>query len=90
MQPKEQPRAPSTVPRYFFHLYDDMVVLDPEGRDLPSAGAARQEAISEARHLACAEVLKGHLGLNHRIEVTDVNDAPVATVRFKDVVELQP
>jgi hypothetical protein len=40
--------------------------------------------------MACAEVLEGHLGLNHRIEVTDSNDTPVATVHFKDVVKLHP
>jgi hypothetical protein len=78
------------VPHFFFHLYDDAVVLDEEGRELPTAGAARGEAIRNARHMACAEVLEGHLGLNHRIEVTDSNDTPVATVHFKDVVKLHP
>jgi hypothetical protein len=78
------------VPRFFFHLYDDMVVLDQEGKELPTAEAARKEAVRSARHLACAEVLDGHLGLNHRIEVTDANDAPVATVTFKEAVKLHP
>jgi hypothetical protein len=67
-----------------------MVVLDQEGKELPTAEAARKEAIRSARHLACAEVLDGHLGLNHRIEVADANDAPVATVTFKEVVKLHP
>jgi hypothetical protein len=40
--------------------------------------------------MACAEVLDGHVGFNHRIEVTDVDDAPVVTVLFKDVVKLHP
>jgi len=78
------------MPRYFFHLYDDMVALDPEGKDLPSVSAAQQEAVRNAREIACAEVRDGHLGLNHRIEVTDANDGPVATVVFKDVVKLHP
>ena len=78
------------MPRFFFHLYDDQVVLDPEGKELPTVEAARREAITTARHMACAEVHEGHLGLNHRIEVTDANDAPIATVRFKDVVKLHP
>lgn len=78
------------MPRFYFHLYDDMVSLDEEGKVLPTIDAARKEAIRNARHLACAEVLDGHLGLNHRIEVTDANDAPIATVVFKDVVKLHP
>jgi hypothetical protein len=78
------------VPRFFFHLYDDMIAFDEEGKEFPTLEAARQEAIRTARHLACAEVLEGHLGLNHRIEVADGNDAPVATVTFKDVVKLHP
>ena len=76
--------------RFFFHLYDDMVVLDPEGKELPTAEIAQQEARRAALHLACAEVLEGHLGLNHRIEVADTNDVPVAIVRFKDVVKIHP
>lgn len=80
----------AAVPRFFFHLYDDIVALDEEGKEFPTSEAAREEAIRNARHLACAEVLEGHLGLNHRIEVTDANDVPVATVTFKDVVKLHP
>jgi len=80
----------SLVPRFFFHLYDDEVALDPEGRELPDAAAAREQAIQYARSIACAEVVEGHLGLNHRIEVTDANDGPVVTVTFKDAVQLHP
>jgi hypothetical protein len=78
------------MPRFFFHLYDDDVALDPEGRELPDETAAREEALQDARAIACAEVAEGHLGLNHRIEVTDANDVPVATVAFKDAVKLHP
>ena len=78
------------MPRFFFHLYDETVTLDPEGQELPTANAAREQAVAAARRLASAEVLQGHLGLNHRVEVTDTYDAPVATVRFKDVVKLHP
>jgi hypothetical protein len=78
------------MPRFFFHLYDDEVTLDPEGRELPNAAAAKDEAIKNAREIACAEVVNGHLGLNHRIEVTDANDTPVVTITFRDVVKLHP
>lgn len=78
------------MPRYFFHLYDDGVTLDPEGRELPTVEAAREEAIRTAREIAREEVADGHLGLNHRIEVTDAYDAPVATVKFKEAIKLHP
>ena len=78
------------MPKFFFHLYDDEVALDPEGRELPDAATAEEEAIANARAIACAEVIEGHLGLNHRIEVTDANDAPVVTVTFRDAVKLHP
>jgi hypothetical protein len=78
------------MPRFFFHLYDDTVALDEEGRELPSARAAQEQGLIEARQLACQEVLEGHLGLNHRIEVTDADGGPVATIHFKDVVKLHP
>jgi hypothetical protein len=78
------------VPRFYFHLYDDIVTFDEEGRELPSAAAAREEGIKIAREIACSEVLEGHLGLGHRIEVTDASDGPVATLVFKDVVKLHP
>ena len=78
------------MPRYFFHLYDDTVALDEEGKDLPSADLAREHALKEARQIASSEVLDGHLGLNHRIEVTDAHDAPVATMQFKEAVQLHP
>ena len=76
------------MPRFFFHLYDDIVALDEEGKELLTQDEAREEAIMNARHMACAEVLEGHLGLNHRIEVVDAADQPVATVFFKDVVKV--
>lgn len=83
-------RITSTVPRFFFHVYDDTVALDEEGQDLPSSAAAKEEAIKAARQLACAEVMKGHLGLAHRIEVEDKDGVPVATVAFKDAIQLHP
>ena len=77
------------MPRYFFDLYDDTVARDEEGQELPDAAAARRAAIMNARHIACAEVLEGHLNLKHRIEVRDEGGNLLATVRFEDALELQ-
>ena len=77
------------MPRYFFHLYDDIDSIDEEGTELPDIAAATKHAITQAKDMACAEVLKGHLSLRHRIEVTDEAGMVLLTVRFKDVVEVQ-
>jgi hypothetical protein len=39
--------------------------------------------------MVCSEVLGGHLNLKHRIEVADESGKIIATVRFKDAVELE-
>ena len=77
------------MPRYFFHLYDDMIVLDEEGMELPGNDEAGRMALLNARSLAAATVLKGHLNLSHRIEVVDVRGEPVLTIPFSDAVKVQ-
>jgi hypothetical protein len=77
------------VHRFFFHLYDDAVALDEEGKELSSLTAARERAISEARHIACAEVLDGHLNLKHWIEIADETGKVVAKVKFQDAVHVE-
>jgi len=71
------------MPRYFFHLYDDIVLHDEEGIELPDLAAARDEAVRAARELACQEVRNGKLSLHHRIEVEDEQNRPVLTLPFK-------
>ena len=75
--------------RYYFNLYDDTVALDEEGAECPDLDAARARAVESARAMACAEVLDGHLTLEHRIEVLDENRALVCTVHFRDVVAVE-
>ena len=77
------------MPRFFFHLYDDMDVIDEEGVELPDAEAARAKAEANARHMACAEVLDGHLNLNHRIEVADERGEVFLTVPFGGTVKVE-
>jgi hypothetical protein len=79
----------AAVQRFYFHLYDDVISMDEEGTELPSLQAARERAIENARALACAEVLEGNLNLKHRIDIADEDGDVVATVHFRDVVELE-
>ena len=76
------------MPRYFFHLYDDLVSIDEEGSELPDLAAARRTAVQNVRAIACQEVLEGHLNLQHRIEVEDESGRCVLVVPFQDAVEV--
>ena len=76
------------MPRYFFHLYDDVVSVDEEGSELPDVAAARRKALQNARAIASQEVLEGHLTLHHRIEVEDASGRPVLTLPFREVVQV--
>jgi hypothetical protein len=77
------------MPRFFFNLYDDIASLDEEGKEFPSLQAAREWAFGVAREMACAEVLEGHLSLKHQIEIADENGKVLATVLFRDAIELE-
>jgi hypothetical protein len=57
------------VPRFYFHIFDDVVCRDDEGRDLTDIGAARAAARDGAIELMSSEIRGGHLILEHRIEV---------------------
>lgn len=78
------------MPRYFFHLHNDMDVADHEGAELPSLEAARAYAVREARSLfGDAAIEKGRVVLAHRIDIEDANGTVLDTVRFGDVVEIE-
>jgi hypothetical protein len=74
------------MPRFFFHLHNDLDTPDPEGRELPDGAAARDTAVREARELAAATVTQGRLDLGHFIEVADETGAPQFRVTFGDAV----
>jgi len=82
------PRYCVTVPRFFFHLYNDIECRDEEGIEMPNAAIALQRAAAAARSMAAESVLKGRLALDHRIVVEDEAGGHIGTVRFRDVVEI--
>jgi hypothetical protein len=77
------------MPRFFFHVIDDIDARDDEGLELRDVEAARSEAIRGARALACEEVAGGRLNLAHRIEVTDARGELVTTVRFSAAIVVE-
>ncbi|HEX5183406.1 MAG TPA: hypothetical protein VFW19_09680 [Allosphingosinicella sp.] len=72
------------MPRFYFHVYNDIVAIDEEGLELPDIEAARMQAMESARELVCEGIHKGHLNLDHRIEVEDEDHKPVLTLTYRD------
>jgi len=77
------------MPLYYFNIYNDDVTLDEEGANLADDQAARAHAINAARSLAADTASKGHLVLDHRIEIEDADHKAVGTVRFGEAVDIR-
>lgn len=77
------------MPRFYFHLFNDITAIDEEGAELPSEARARQRAEVNAREMAAESVRRGHLVLSHRIDVGNELGHTIATVRFGDVVQVR-
>lgn len=78
------------MPRFYFHLRNDLDVPDEEGKELPSLEAALELAASEARKLA-GEIVKesGRITLSHRIDIEDDRHTFLASVSIRDVVRVE-
>jgi hypothetical protein len=77
------------MPRYYFHIYNDMVAMDDEGTELPDVAAAREHAIEGARSLMAETLLQGRLSLQHRIEVADDTGRVLMTIPFRELVDIE-
>jgi hypothetical protein len=74
------------MPRYFFHLQNDIHVHDEEGQELPDDGAALDAAVKFARDMASHSVREGHLALSHFIRCAADDGREVGVVRFADAI----
>ena len=77
------------MPRYFFHVYDDLIVRDQDGIDLADAEAACAAALAGAREMMCAQLMKGRLRLYHCIEVEDEEGKAILTLTFGEAVSIE-
>ena len=72
------------MPRYFFHVFNDVTAIDEEGIELRDLEAAREQALEAARELVCESVHHGHLNLDHRIEVEDEAGKRLLSISYRD------
>ena len=78
------------MPRYYFHLINDMDVPDLEGLELPDLAAARAEAVEESRRMI-GEMTKtdGRIVLHHRIDIEDEDGNVLDSVVFRDILNIE-
>ena len=79
----------AAVPHYFFHLYNDIVAMDEEGRTLPDLDAARVNAVREAREMMLETIAEGRINFSHRIDIADESGTVIESVRFGEAVSVQ-
>ena len=77
------------MPRYFFHLHNDVDSADEEGIELPDLEAARLLAVHNARFTA-GETVKalGHIFGEHRIDIENREGQVLDSIYFRDAVKI--
>jgi hypothetical protein len=77
------------MPRFYFHLLNDVDAPDNEGLDLLDLAAARLHAGNQARFTAGEMVkLQGKIDLHYRIDIENHRGNVLDTVCFGDVVSV--
>jgi hypothetical protein len=78
------------MPRYFFHIYDELELDDDEGLELADDEAARNQALAGARAMMCDQLKAGQLTLHHRVEVESEAGESILILPFGDAVRILP
>lgn len=77
--------------RYHLHLFNDIDIIDEEGRDFPDLSAAAAEAVRSARDVIADHIMSGRpICLRHRMEIADADGITVKVIAFQDVVRFEP
>ena len=78
------------MPRFYFHLLNDVDAPDEEGKELRDLEAAREHARRLAVFTAAESVKEQrHLVRSHRIQVEDGDGNVLDTVQFGDVIAVK-
>lgn len=77
--------------RYFFHIRDRIgVIPDREGEEFPTLDEAKAKARTIARELIAESSKMGTPALNRVFEAMNVEGKILFTLRFSDVVAVNP
>ena len=76
------------MPRFRFHLYNDVQTMDLVGRIFNDLAAAQGDAIRDARAIMAADLTgKGEINIGHWIELED-DEGEISVVAFRDAVTI--
>jgi len=76
---------------FHMNVFTDLDAMDVEGLDLPDLDAAKGMATAGAREMIAADICVGKsVHQSHRVEITDHAGVVLHTVRFGDMVRLEP
>ena len=79
------------MPKFFFHLHNDIEVHDHVGTELASINEARAKAVTAARGVMAEDIVEaGHITLSHRITIEDEAGAKLLELPFRTCVEVRP
>jgi hypothetical protein len=79
-----------TIPRFYFHLRNDLDVPDEEGLDFPDIEAAREHAFKDARFASRKPRWnEGKINFEHSIDIEDEEGCVLDTVWFPDTVKVE-
>ena len=78
------------MPRFFFHLHNDVYVHDEVGTELPSLTEARAKALSAARGVMANDLVRdGQITLSHRITIENATGDQLVELPFRACVEIR-
>ena len=78
------------MPRYFFHIRKNGILEeDPEGAELPTLDAARNEAILAAREILAERVLQGQALDGDCFVISQEDGTVLVEVSFKSAFRLE-
>ena len=77
------------MPRFFFHVHDEVDAQDEEGTVLADIEAAKLQALAGARSLAAEQVEKGHLNLSHSLRGEDEARELLFILPFGEAVKVR-
>ena len=76
------------LPRYTFHLHNDLETEDLVGKVFPDLASAKAHATAQARLMVSFSADEyGKIDLRHFISVRDIDGSVLAMVRFEDAVQ---
>ncbi|HEX8660647.1 MAG TPA: hypothetical protein VF686_02185 [Brevundimonas sp.] len=76
------------MPKFYFHLINQVSARDHEGRELADLDEATAAARADILSILGDDARRGRLDLRGRIDIADETGAIVRTVAFADAVQL--